>query len=249
MNLLAVTTGNIIDIVAIALILIITVSGLVKGFVKTFFSTFGTLIGLLLAVILSANVVTFMQDKFGIVTAVSDGITGFLTNIFGDIMTVTISEATEDAMSQAGISAWLIQIVLSLQTGNDIPTDVSLSQIICPVFGYYIAMILAIIVLFILFKIIFYIIGEIISKCKSIKIIYGLDKVLGFALGFVKGVIIVEFIIMIIGAVPLGFCQTVITELSNAPFSSFINDINLYGIILNNISLPDITAFITGLIN
>ncbi len=247
MNLLALSTGMIIDIVAAALILIITIASIIRGFAKTFISTFGSLLSLLIAVLLASLVTTFLEKQFGMVTAISNGLSGVLTNIFGDIMNTTIGSATEGSLVSAGISGWLIQIIMSVK-GGDVPNDVSLSQVICPVFGYYVSLLISVIILFIIFKIIFFLIGEIIKKCTTIKIVKWLDKLLGFLLGIIKGIVTVEIIILILQAIPLGFCQSILSELPNAPFTLFINNINLYGIILTNFSFADVTSFIKGML-
>jgi len=162
-------------------------------------------------------------------------------------MNTTLEQVTTDQLSDAGLAGFIIKIVLSLQTNNEIPMDVTLNQVIAPIFGYYICLIIAVILLMIIFKIIFYIVGEIISNSKSFNLLTGVDKLLGVALGLIQGIINVELIIMIIAVIPLGFCQQLIAEIATAPFTNFINNINLFNLILSSISFADITGFITGL--
>jgi len=240
---------TIIDIVVFLLIAVATVRGFVRGFVKSFLSTFGTLLSLLFAVLLASATTNFLQSKFGLVSSISNGLSGVLTTAFGDaVMNTTLAHATEGALSEAGLAGWIIQIVLSVQADGSIPTDVTLSQVICPVFGYYVGLAISAVILFILFKIIFFIVGEIVSKNKTFKFLSGVDKLLGLAFGIIQGILTVEFILVVFGFIPLEFCQNTMANLESAPLTNFIHNINLFSLIINSISVPNITKFVTGLI-
>jgi uncharacterized membrane protein required for colicin V production len=240
---------TIIDIVVFALIVLITIRGFIRGFIKSFLSTFGTILSLLFAVLLASSTTNFLENNFGLVTAISGGLSDVLTKVFGDsIMNTTLAQATEGALNEAGLAGWIVQIILSVQADGSIPTDVTLNQIICPVFGYYVSLAISAIILFILFKIIFFIVGEIVSKNKKLPLLRGVDKVLGLVFGLFQGVIIIEFILLIMGAIPLAFFQNVIANIDQAPLTNFIHTINLFSIIINKISLPNVSEFITSII-
>ncbi len=248
--LLANLSTVIIDVVAVCIILIYLVSGFIRGFIKTFLSTFGTVLSLLIAILLCTSVATFLQGKFGVVSALSNSLNSVFNNMFGEVvMNTPLEYATADTMSQAGVSGWIIQIVLIIKNSGNVSSTATLNQVVSPVFAYYIVLVLSVIVLFIIFKIIFYIIGDIISSSKKLVFVHKTDKLFGAILGLIKGVVVVEFIIMIVSIIPLGFCQSFIANLNQYPITNFLYSINLYNSLLSNLSLPNIISYITALIS
>ncbi len=246
-NLLALSTGAIADIVALALVLIFAIVGLKQGFAKSFISTFGTLIALVLASLLCNSFATFLQNKFGLVETIGNALPGTLSNIFGeDVMNVTLAQATENKLSEAGVASWIINIVISMQNNTSIPTDTTLNQILCPTIAYYVVIVIAFVLLLIIFKILLWLLGKIIIKMYTIKAIKITDCTLGFVFGLIKGILIAELIIMVISILPIGFFQTLTLEMQSAPICTFLNNINLYSLILNSItnngSLTDIVS-------
>ena len=63
-------THIIIDIVTVALLLIFAIVGTVRGFAKTFISSFGTILSLIFAVLLCSLVATFLEQSFGLFSAI-----------------------------------------------------------------------------------------------------------------------------------------------------------------------------------
>lgn len=231
-NLLAPTTSAIIDGVALIIILIFFVIGAKKGFTKTFFSVFGGFISLLLAVLLCSSVASFLQNRFGTVTSVSGWLEGVLRNIFGEtLMDTTLAEATEENLGVAGIAGWMLKIVLSIKDTAEVPMDVTLNQVISPVFAYYLVAILCTIGLYIIFKIIFFLIGEIVGKFHKITPVRVLDKTLGAIFGLIRGIIIIDLWLLIIKVIPIGFFQTIVTEIQNTTIVKFLESFNLFGYI------------------
>ena len=249
-NLLLANYSAISNIVALVFILVFALWGLVRGFTKTFFSVFGTILGLLFAVLLSSSVANFLQEKFNFVTTVSDSLGGVLTGIFGDeLMDTTLREATTEYLESQGLGSFIINIVLSVQADSTIPMDTTLNQIICPTFGYYIALIIAVIGLFIIFKLMFALISSIVKKMYANGIVMRLDKTLGLVLGLIHGVVILELVIMVISIIPIGFFQDIYAGIQTAAFANFIEDINLFKLILNSISNANIVGAIKSIIS
>ncbi len=248
--LLALSTSAIIDIVVAALIILFALMGLFRGFAKTFISAFGSILSLILAVLLASTVATFLQNKFGLITKISDGLAGVLTNIFGEqIMDTTLAQATEENLAQAGVAGWIANIILSIRGADNIDMDITLNQIICPVFGYYITVIISIIALYIILRILLFLIGEIIKKLSKISIIGAVDKTLGLFLGLIRGIIFVQIAILIINVIPLSFFQELSVNIEASVLAAFINKINIFGIIINSVAgIGNVTDFIVNLL-
>ena len=248
-NLLNTNFSAIADIVALVFIACFALWGFMRGFTKTFFSVFGKILAFLFATLLAPTVAKFLEDKFSLITTISNGIQGFLTNMFGEqVMNATLEQATSQHLSSAGVAGFLVQIILSLKADPSIPGTTTLKEIICPTFAYYIAVIIAVIALYIIFRLIFFLIGEVVKKMHTIKLVATLDKGLGFALGLINGIVNLEILIMVIKIIPIALFQDVYLAIQSSTVASFIENINLFGLLLGSISVPDISAFIKGII-
>lgn len=238
----------IVDIVALIFIVVFALWGLIRGFVKTFFSAFGTIISLLLAVLLAPAVAEFVQTKFGAVDTVSQAVSGFLSDRFGEeLMNMPLGQASKEVLSSAGLYGFIIDVVLTLKT--DIPSSTAnLKQIVCPTFAYYVVIIIAIIALFIIFKLIMRLICDIVKKMHKFKSIARLDKLLGFVLGLIHGIIILEFVILAVKILPIGFLQEIYAGVQASTFASFIEKISLYNILLGALTKVNVAGFIKSII-
>ncbi|MBQ9103732.1 MAG: CvpA family protein [Clostridia bacterium] len=232
-------TSIIIDAVVVSLLIIFALSGLFKGFAKTFISIFGTILSLLFAILLAKTVANFLENSFSLATKLSYKLNGFVEKVFGaEITGMTFGEANENALSNSGLAGWIINGILSLKNDGAILETATLGDIISKMFAYYITIIIAVIVIFILFKIIFFIIGDLIVKARKFNVVNAVDRSLGLLLGIVKGIISVNFILMILIPLPFGFCQTIAVELPNTVVASIVNKIDMFGILLNVIFDP-----------
>ena len=204
---------------------------------------------LIFSVLLAPSVANFMQSKFNSVTAMGGSISGFLNNVLGkEVMNATLSDITEGVLSKAGVSGFIISIILSFKGDSSIPQDTKVCDIIGPTFAYYVVIIIAVIALFIIFKIIFFIISEIIKKSYENKTIKRFDRTLGCALGLVNGIINLEFIIMVISILPIPFFQGIYADIQSGGFTKLIESTNLFGLIVNSISVNSIIDLVKSII-
>ena len=241
-------THIIIDIVTVALLLIFAIVGTVRGFAKTFISSFGTILSLIFAVLLCSLVATFLEQSFGLISAISGKANEILaTQISDKVLNAPIESVTLEVMTKENVPSWIISIVMIVKANSSIPNGTSISGVVCPAIGYYVSCALAVLVLFIIFQTIFFIVGKIIEKSKEFVLIDAVDKTLGFLLGLVKGLIVVWVLIAIINIIPLNFVQVdIAANIKLAPVSNFINNINLIGIIMSAITDPkNIVQFIS----
>lgn len=239
----------IVDIVALSLVGFYALWGLIRGFVKTFFSAFGTILSLLFAILLAPSVAQFLQDKFQFVDTVSSSIGDLVSGYFGeDVMHLTLEQVSREYLASAGVSGFIIDIILSLQLDGTAPLNTTLHDIICPTFAYYVVIIVAVIALFIVLKLIFRLICDIVKKMHSIKGVARADKLLGFVLGMVHGIIVLEFVIMAIKVIPIGVVQDVYVAVHASSFANFIEKISLFNGIMGMLTKANIVGFIKGLL-
>ncbi len=236
-----------VDIVALIFVGVFALWGLIRGFTKTFFSAFGTMLSLLFAVLLCSTVANFLQEKFALVTTISESVSVSLSDAFGaELMNATLRDVSAGYLENAGLNGLLVELVLSMQT--ELPLDTTLNMIICPTVSYYIVLIISVIALFIIFKIIFFLIGEIVKKLYKNRTIATFDKFFGFALGLLHGIISLELLIMAISVIPIPILQDVYSAIQVSTFANFIEDINLFNLIINAVIKSDVFNFVKGLI-
>ena len=245
-NLLLLSTPAIVDIVAIAIVVLCAIIGLFKGFIKSLVSTFGTFVSILIAVALCGTVVTFLETQYGAVTFFTDNTTGFVNGLLGTTADMTVQEVTESTFIETGVTGWIAKLVLQLQGTAGLDPTLTVSQVVCPMFGYYIASIISIVGLFIVIRILLFIITEIILHHLVVGVLKHVDKVLGFLFGIVSGVIAVQIIVMIIGAIPLDFFNQLSTMINASQVTAFLMKVNIVQAILDANILSYVKNVFTG---
>ena len=229
---------TIIDIVAIGLILIFAVIGIIRGFSKTFLSTFGSIIALICAALLCSATTATLEKSFGAVTFFTDKSAGAIAGIFGeDVLNATVGQVNSGAVPN--VPAWLTNIIKNLLNTETIDASMTLKNVIAPIFGYYITLIISFLVLYILFRIVLFLIGRFLNKITKIRIIGRIDKFLGFFLGIIKGMIVIQLIIVVINVIPLEFLQNLSLEIGKSQVCAFLNKINLINIIVEAFTNPE----------
>lgn len=245
--LLASTTGAIMDGAAIFIICAFIIIGARKGFVKTFFGVFGGFFSLLFAVLLCGSVAKTLETHFGFITNLSARLNGTLSGIFGEeLMNTPLSESGNLTTSTAG---WILNIIKNLGVLEELDQTTTLGNIICPIFAYYIIAILGAILLFIVFKLIFFVIGEIVYKMHAFTIIKVTDNVLGAVLGILRGVIIIQSILIIIKIIPILSFQNIIAEIPSTFLVRLLYNGNIFEQIINAFLNSNITEIILSILS
>ncbi|MBR1983383.1 MAG: CvpA family protein [Clostridia bacterium] len=239
--------GAIIDVVALSVIVLFAFLGFKNGFIKTFLKVFGTIISLVLAILLCSKCAGFLENQFGMISSITEKVSNTVTNIFGEqIANTTLNQAVDSKLSELGLSGWFSKIILEAKADINIPLDTTLNQIISPALSYYIACGISIIFLFIIFKLMFFIIGDITSKISAFNLVGATNKILGVALGLLQSVVTIQFALIVINLIPLEFAQNLLIEISNSSIVRFIDNVNLFELLIKAISKVDILSFVKG---
>ena len=247
MNLLLYSiSGAITDALALLVVIMITIQGAKKGFVKSLLSTFGTVLSFLFAVLLCSTVTGFLEGKFSCVTNVSKWVNGILGKVFGEtLLNTKITEVSQEGLASNGLGSWLISAVLSINAESEY-IGKTIGEIISPVFAYYIVCALSLLGLFVLFKIIFFIIGDISSLLNGVKVVGPANTLLGGVFGFIKSVIIVDLLVILLGALPFGFIQGLMQKIDGSYIVAFFDKFNVLGLIFNSLSGKGLINFLSG---
>ena len=220
-----------IDIVALVILLAYALYGLIRGFAKTFFSVFGTLLGVLIAILIAPSVVGFLQEKYMVVDTMTGSFGGVVQGLLTqELIETPLSLASQDNLG--GIASLVAKIVLMFKNQEGVSPDATIGEAVASIFSYYFVLILCVIGLFIILKLIFFVLTEMVKKAYVSKLVASLDRVLGLALGVFNGIFHMELIIMIISLLPIPFCQQITLAINDTIFVKFMQDINLYQIIM-----------------
>lgn len=238
-----------IDIIALGFLLLLALFGLIQGFTKTFFTFFGSVIAIILAISLSSPLINIMQEKFNVVSTMSNNVSGLVNNIFGkNLMETKLSEATPNFLSNANISSVITYIILSVKNKGFATQEATIGDVICPTIAYYIVLLISVVVLYIIIKILFRIIWKIVKKAYKCKCVAKFDRFLGFALGLIYGIIVLELIILIIGILPFGFMQNLYSNIQNSSVASFVENLNVLGLFTSKIINTNIIELVLNMI-
>ena len=167
-----------VDIVVIALLLIMGIVGCFRGFLKTLIGFFGTLATLVIAILLAKYVSGLLESWFGLNSA----LTGWVKPTVAD-------ECSDGVIS--GVMLIFAQILMGKSEFNINNPDTVKSEEFINAFsssiGNIIGTVITVIILFVLIKILLLILNKVFDKISKSNFFGGLDKLLGFVLGVVKG--------------------------------------------------------------
>ena len=223
-----------IDIVALAILIIYALYGLIRGFTKTFFSVFGSIIGVALALLITPSVISFLQSKFSVLDGFRKSFYGVSKKMLGsELYSTPLALATKESLS--GVAGFIANAVLSLKNNSNISANSTIGQALATTFAYYVLLIICGIIVFIILKCIFYLIAEIVKKAYKNKAFATFDRSLGLALGFINGIFTLEMLILLVGILPIPFCQQIIININGTTLTKFIQNINLYQLIVDKV--------------
>ena len=110
------------------------------------------------------------------------------------------------------------------------------------------AIIIISLILFIIFKIVFIIVHRLVKLAYACKLVRNVDRILGAVLGFINGIFNLELIILAISIIPIALFQDIYAGIQASILANFIEDINLYGLLLNAISSQNVIGAIKNTI-
>jgi hypothetical protein len=152
---------------------------------------------------------------------------------------------SQEGLANNGLGSWLISAVLSINA-ESVNIGKTVGEIISPIFAYYIVCALSLLGLFILFKIIFFIISDLSNLLKEVRVVGPVNSILGGVFGLVKSVIIVDLIVIVLGALPFGFIQGLMQRIDGSLIVAFFDKFNVLGLMFNSLSGKGLANFLAG---
>ena len=168
-----------IDIAVIVILIISALIGVSKGFLKSLIGLFGTVVTLALAIWLAKPAADLINGWWG------------LDATFGGLVNGPVSEAFAETIPNA------FGMLLSAIFGVP-PSPVTPAYIdgICAQLGSIMSTVVVAVGLFIVIKIIVWLLSKLFDAITKNRAISGLDRILGFVFGIVKGAV---FVVVVLG--------------------------------------------------
>lgn len=196
------TIGLIIDVAIVALLIIFGIIGFKKGFLKSFISLFSWVVCIIVAIFTCKYVASWLNGIYNFSGWIGDKIANGLNGV-NEIFTQSVSSfASTDAIiselgnvNMNGLLYQLVKVVFSNSNITDTSTvDGSISSYVGASLGHIIMLIISAILVFIILKIVIALLSRLFDNIARTKILGGLNKILGLALGLLKaGCIIIIF--------------------------------------------------------
>ena len=192
------TIGIIIDIAVVLVLVIFALIGLKKGLFKTVLSLFSWVVCLAIAIFTAKYVAGWINGIYNFSGLIGGGIEKGFTNsnaFFGTA--VSTFNGDKAALFSAipteinGFVRELIHMVFNSVNLENVTADATVGAIMGSTLGHICMVVISGILVFIVLKIVVALLSKLFENIEKIKILGGLNKVLGLALGLIKGGLII----------------------------------------------------------
>ena len=188
--------GIIIDIAIVIALIICGLIGFKKGFLKSVISLFGWVVCLVIAILTAKYVAGWINGIYDLGGLIGDKIAGGLTKsneFYG--MAISAFASKEEILASIPantnkVLAQVIKVVFSHTSVNMESTD-TIASVLGGSMGHICMVVIAGILVFIVLMIVVNLLSKLFDKIASTKILGGINKILGLALGLVKAGVIV----------------------------------------------------------
>ena len=192
--------GIILDVAVVVIMLIFAIVSAKKGFIESIFGLLTTVVAIVAAVFLANIVVDATGGLFGLKDSIHSGMLGFLEGIEG--FNTDISKDGLAASLQGKLPEFVITAIVA-EYGVDVPAGTTIAMQLATPATDFILFIIAGIILFIIAKLALAIVKNIlVGIVGAIGILNAVDKLLGFVLGVLQGVLCIGALFMIVSFIP-----------------------------------------------
>lgn len=187
---------NVLDIVLICFLILCALIGIFRGFFNGLLSLAGTLLSFTGAYFLANPLATLLNNWFNLGATLSNNISTQISGFFEDFLVkMTGADILQNKCSATGFLKLAFQYLINPEeyySKEEIVETIGLSA------GNLILMAICLIVACLIIKLVFFLLSKLFSKIKkSSHAVNNVDKVLGFFIGAVKGLLIFAVICVI----------------------------------------------------
>lgn len=215
------TLGIIIDVAIVAILVIFALIGLKKGLIQSVLSLFSWFVCIIVAVLTAKYVAGWINGIYNFSGLIGNSISKSLikTNEFF-AQSINVFEATgKDALIASipnntnKLLAEIIKIVFNSSDVNMASTD-SIGSVVGESLGHICMVIIAGILVFVVLKIVVALLSKLINNLERIKVIGGMNKILGLVLGALKASLIIFAVnIVMVGLTLMPTANKIITPI------------------------------------
>ncbi len=193
--------GIILDVAVVVILLLFAITTAKKGFVKSVFGFIMTIAALAIALLFANAAIEATGGLFGLKDTIQSGVLDLLSGI----------EGFDKDISQAGLAAdlegkfpqYVIDVIVK-EYGADVPAGTTIAMQLSTPATDFVVFAIAAIALFIVAKIVLTIVKVLLTTLiENLALVNAVDKLLGFALGAVKGALVVCIIFMLLSFAPI----------------------------------------------
>ena len=204
------TFGIIIDVALVATLVICSLIGLKKGLLKSVLSIFSWGVCLIIAFLTAKYVAGWINGLYDFSGLIGNGIAKNLTKMNGFFaQSINVYETGgKDALIAAipsnvnSLLAQLIKVVFS-NSNVDMSSTKTIGSVVGSSLGQICMVVISGILVFIVLKVAVALLSKFFKNIEQTKILGGLNKILGFILGLLKGLLIAGIINCILVALTL----------------------------------------------
>ena len=197
------TLGIIIDIVVVLLIAIFGFIGYKKGFLKSLISLFSWVVCLAVAFFTAKYVAGWINGIYDFSGLIGEKVAKSLQKDNAYFSLAVSSFGTKENLINAGEAASsvfiekLIKVIFN-NTKVDMTSNKNVGAVIGDSIGDITMVLIAGVLVFIVLMIVFGILGKIFDKIASLRVIGGINKILGLAFGVVKALVVIVAINLLV---------------------------------------------------
>ncbi|MBE5740980.1 MAG: CvpA family protein [Clostridiales bacterium] len=200
------TIGLIIDAAIIVIVLIFGIIGLKKGFLKSILSLFSWIVCIAVAVFTTKYVTSWINGIFDFSNLIGTSISNTLQNTNEFFARTINSFASKDeilsTLNSLDINSLLKQLVSAVfsNTAVNMESAETVGSLVGASLGHICMLIITAVLIFIVLKLIVALLYKLFDNIERIKILGGLNKILGLVLGVLKaGIIVIAINCMMVG--------------------------------------------------
>ena len=206
----------VLNLIIIALFIVFLIYGIVKGFISQLFGFVGTIVAFIAAALLCGTVVNFVKANTSIDESLYNAISGVLPNI--------------DQAVIEGYPAFLQAIFAPILDGS-----ASAVETVSATLTNLIMSIAAFLIIVALIKLVFIILSVVLKNIIRKTFLGVIDKILGAALGLIKGLLFVSSILFVVEIALVPTIPSVAEAVEQPSIAKFLMEFNIYGLIFKMI--------------
>lgn len=191
-----------VDAVVVIVMFTFAVSSAKKGFVECFFGFISTILAVVAAFTLMKGVLSLTDGLFGLQGVIENAVVGGLGKVVGFDIDVSAA-GIEAALQDKNLPTFLINAVVDSVGNQEVPVGTTLAMIVGGTIAEFAATLVAWLAVFIIAKLLLKLVRNVLNSIvESLPIVGSLNHLLGFAVGGIKGLLIVCGVVAVLALIP-----------------------------------------------